>query len=261
MPSTKSSTQELRLRVFAGPNGSGKSTIIKSVRNTNVNGHPIDFGYYINADDITQALRKEKFSFSSFHIKIIDEKIIEFAEQSGLLNKEFTKTKFVKAFFIKQNSIFLNVSADPEKMGQIIARFLREEMLRLKRRFTFETVFSHESNLDIMSKAKAAGYKVYLYFVSTESPEINKFRVSLRVAEDGHDVPPAKIESRYYRSLGLMYKASQLAYQAFFFDNSKENEPFKLVAHFKMHGKKKRWDKIRKSKISAWFKKYYVPQS
>jgi len=259
LSSTKTSTPELRLRVFAGPNGSGKSTIIKSVRNTYINGHPIDFGYYINADDITQSLKKEKFSFSSFGIKINNEKFIEFAEQSGLLDKKFTKTKFVQAFTTKKNSIFLNASADPERIGQIIARFLREEMLRLKRRFTFETVFSHESNLDIMSKAKKAGYKVYLYFVSTESPEINKYRVSLRVAEDGHDVPPAKIESRYYRSLGLMYKASQLAYQAFYFDNSKENAPFELVAHFKMQGKKKRWDKINKSKVSTWFKKYYVP--
>jgi predicted ABC-type ATPase len=260
LPSNKTVPQELRLRVFAGPNGSGKSTIIKSVKNKTFNGYPIDFGYYINADDITQSLRKGKFSFSSFHINIIAEKFIEFANQSGLLDKEFTKLKFEKTYFIRKNSIFLYDLVYSEKMGQIIARFLREEMLRLRKRFTFETVFSHESNLDIMIKAKTAGYKVYLYFVSTESPEINKYRVLLRVAEDGHNVPPETIESRYYRSLGLMYKASQLAYQAFFFDNSKENEPFELVAHFKTYGKLKRWDKIAKNSVSVWFKKYYVAQ-
>ncbi|MDQ3108696.1 MAG: hypothetical protein M3R17_02285 [Bacteroidota bacterium] len=50
-----------------------------------------------------------------------------------------------------------------------------------------------------MKQAKAEGYKVYLYFVSTENPEINKERVQLRVRNNGHDVPPDKIVSRYYR--------------------------------------------------------------
>ena len=131
-------------------------------------------------------------------------------------------------------------------------------MLRLKRRFSFETVFSHESNLDIMRRSVEAGYKVYLYFISTESPEINKYRVKLRVAKNGHDVPPQKIEDRYYRSLKLMYKASQYAYQAFFFDNSKDNAPFELVAHFKLIRKRKKWDRISNSNATLWFKKYYV---
>jgi predicted ABC-type ATPase len=48
-----------RLRIFAGPNGSGKSTIIHSIRQfKKSNGTPIDFGVYINADDIAAQLRK-----------------------------------------------------------------------------------------------------------------------------------------------------------------------------------------------------------
>jgi len=45
----------LRLRVSAGPNGSGKTTIIEAVRKAKVNGRPVDFGIYINADDIARA--------------------------------------------------------------------------------------------------------------------------------------------------------------------------------------------------------------
>ncbi len=67
-----------------------------------------------------------------------------------------------------------------------------------------------------MQRAIAAGYKVYLYFVSTESPEINKFRVQARKVQKGHDVPVDKIVSRYYRSLDLLYDACQLAYQVSF---------------------------------------------
>lgn len=109
-----------------------------------------------------------------------------------------------------------------------------------------------------MKRATDAGYKVYLYFVSTESPEINKYRVKLRVMEGGHDVPSDRIESRYYRSLELIYKASEIAYQAFFFDNSINDAPFRLVGHFKKNGKTKTWDELKESDISQWFKTYYI---
>ena len=108
-----------------------------------------------------------------------------------------------------------------------------------------------------MKRAVEVGYKVYLYFVSTESPEINKYRVKLRVKQGGHTVPEDKIESRYYRSLGLLKEAADIAYQAFFFDNSIDNQPYKLVGHFKKIGSQKRWDNIEDSEISNWFKKYY----
>lgn len=45
------------MRVFAGPNGSGKSSIIKSVLNTKLRqGRKLDFGVYVNADDIAVSL-------------------------------------------------------------------------------------------------------------------------------------------------------------------------------------------------------------
>jgi predicted ABC-type ATPase len=109
-----------------------------------------------------------------------------------------------------------------------------------------------------MKDAIDAGYKVYLYFVSTESPEINKYRVKkVRVEEGGHDVPEDKIVSRYYRSLDFLHEAAQLSYQTFFFDNSRDGERFKLFAHFKIVGGVKIWDEIDKSIIPRWFIKYY----
>ena len=132
-------------------------------------------------------------------------------------------------------------------------------MLKTKQRFSFETVFSHPSNLDTMRDAVAAGYNVYLYFVSTDSPEINKYRVANRVKQDGHAVPVDRIEKRYYKAMKLMKDAAQLSYQAFFFDNSQDGKPFTLVAHFKRVGGKKRWDKIPKKTVAPWFTKYYGP--
>ena len=103
-----------------------------------------------------------------------------------------------------------------------------------------------------------AGYKVYLYFVSTESPEINKYRVGLRVSKGGHHVDPNKITQRYYRSLDLLFDAAQLSYQAYFFDNSTDGkEPAKWFAHFKLIKGKKKWDDINPKDVPEWFKTYY----
>ena len=108
-----------------------------------------------------------------------------------------------------------------------------------------------------MRRAAEAGYKVYLYFVATEDPEINQYRVRLRTKQNGHDVPPDKIIRRYYRSLELLYEATQMCYQAFFFDNSMDE--YSLVAHFKKSDNgKKQWDKLNKKNIPLWFKEYYL---
>lgn len=87
-------------------------------------------------------------------------------------------------------------------------------------------------------------------------PKINVYRVALRVKQGGHNVPSEKIRKRYFLSLGLLYEAAELAYQSFFFDNSKDNEPFELIAHFKKQGNKKIWSKIDKKKTTRWFRKY-----
>jgi predicted ABC-type ATPase len=257
LPSTKPKKQ-LRLRVFAGPNGSGKSTVIKYVKNYKTNGKPVDFGHYINADQIAEALRKKSFSFNSFRFKTTNEEFQTIALASGLINDDLTEGAFKKCYSFHTNTISLIDKKQDERLAQIIADFLRKKLLALKERFSFETVFSHESKLDIMRQAKEAGYKVYLYFVSTESPEINKFRVEARTRQGGHDVPKDKIETRYYRSMNLLYEACQIAYQVFFFDNSVEGKDSVMFAHFKLLQDKKRWDEMEEDAIPNWFYTYYV---
>ncbi len=248
---------ELRLRVFAGPNGSGKSTIIEAVRNHKVSEIPVDFGIYINADDLAKKLLKEELDFSTYSIETTLEEFVELCTSSGLISNSFTKNDFLKTFSLVNNRLNLLKSEFNERLAQIIADFLRKKLLLDRKKFSFETVFSHPSKIDIMKQAKDAGYKVYLYFVSTEAPEINKYRVKLRTQLGGHDVPDDKIEQRYYRSLDLMFEAAQAAYQAFFFDNSKDGEDFKLFAHFKNINGEKYWDPIDKSSVPNWFIEYY----
>ncbi len=247
------------MRVFAGPNGSGKSTIINSVRSHKVNGVPVDFGIYINADLIARDLQKGSTSFKRYKVIISQEEFVDVALDSGLIGNNFSEKQFLTSFKIRGNVIYLTEPTAYERVAQIIAHVLRKKLLQERKKFSFETVFSHESKVDIMKEAVKAGYKVYLYFVSTNSPEINKYRVKVRVEQGGHDVPKDKIVSRYYRSMGLLHEASQYAYQAFYFDNS-ENGTGKqsMFAHFKLDkdGNKK-WDEIDRSIVPDWFINYY----
>jgi len=251
-----STNRPLRLRIFAGPNGSGKSAIVEAVRNHKVRGIPIDFGIYINADDIAKALREKSFSFKNYKVTVGNDEFVAHALSSGLINKDFPASKFKKSYKLGDNKIELKDAKTDERLAQLIADFLRKKLLQEKKKFSFETVFSHPSKLNIIKEATTAGYKVYLYFVSTENPKINKYRIKLRVQKGGHSVPEDKIEQRYYRSLELLYEAAQHTYQSFFFDNSPDGQDFKPFAHFKKIKGRKKWDYMD-SEFPDWFVKYY----
>jgi predicted ABC-type ATPase len=89
-----------------------------------------------------------------------------------------------------------------------------------KRSFSFETVMSHPSKIDILKRAKAARFFVQLYFVGIDDPRTNIDRVALRVAQGGHDVPQDRIIARWHRTMVLLADAVSTADQAFVFDNS-----------------------------------------
>jgi predicted ABC-type ATPase len=79
---------------------------------------------------------------------------------------------------------------------------------------------SHPSKLETFQQAAEAGFKSYLYFISTEDPSINKDRVAARVAKGGHAVLASKIEERYFCSLELLIKIIAFYHRCFVFDNS-----------------------------------------
>lgn len=107
-----------------------------------------------------------------------------------------------------------------EAFAQLLTAYLCEELLRRRKKFSFETVFSHRSKVELMARANKLGYKVYLYFIATNSAEMNVDRVRTRVQQDGHDVPVASIKKRYDLSLQQLLPAIDLCYHAFVFDNT-----------------------------------------
>lgn len=250
-----------RLRVFAGPNGSGKSTIIDSIRQTTIGGWPIDFGIYINADVIAKHLRNNKFSFAPYELLDISRNdFVSTVLETGLIGEAFSETDFRQSFSLSKDlKLTLKSPEFDEHLAQILAEYLRRKLLDESKKISFETVFSHTSKLEFMEKAKSQGYKIYLYFVSTESSEINVSRIKdIRVNSGGHDVPRDKIISRYKRSLDLLYDAAQLTHQTFFFDNSRTPPNSEYFAHFKIVGGEKQWDSDENQNFPNWFVKYYV---
>jgi predicted ABC-type ATPase len=95
--------------------------------------------------------------------------------------------------------------------------------------FAFETVFSHTSTIDLIRLAKARGFIVRLFFVTTENPMLNVARVQKRVVSGGHDVPTEKIIARYLRAMKNLPLACEYVDDATLFDNS--SETMRVVAH------------------------------
>lgn len=90
----------------------------------------------------------------------------------------------------------------------------QRQCLDARRSFAVETTFSGNRELALMKEAKAAGYKVNLVFVCTETPLISMGRIVSRVADGGHHVPGADVERRYQRSLGNLPDGLNLADRA-----------------------------------------------
>ncbi|MDT2007533.1 AAA family ATPase [Rhodococcus opacus] len=95
--------------------------------------------------------------------------------------------------------------------------------------FVTETVFSHESKLDLLHEARQAGYHVTLHVVLIPE-ELAVARGADRVANGGHYVPEDKIRARFRRLWGLLRDAIITADQAFVYDNTSAADPFRLVA-------------------------------
>lgn len=200
-----------RVRIIAGPNGSGKTTLYQEL------SKQINFYDFINADEIKVSLDNTgKFSLP-FELK----------------QEELTRTALASSFddsikrFFNDGSIrclgnIVQFSKEAVNSYSVaaFADVLRNAYLQRKLSFSMETVFSHRSKLSFLQHAHELGYRVYLYFVATDSSELNVARVEQRVAVGGHNVPREKIISRYSRCLDNLYESLFLAHRAYFWDNS-----------------------------------------
>ena len=95
-------------------------------------------------------------------------------------------------------------------------------MLFRKKSFNEETTLTGKTILKIIDKAKDLGYKIHLYYVGVDNPEIAKERVKNRIARGGHGISSDLIEKRYYESLENLGKILNKSDFIEIFDNSKK---------------------------------------
>lgn len=202
-----------RLRMFAGPNGSGKSTIKEVLP-------PELLGVYINPDEIEKSLRQcGSLDLADFSVLPADAELMVHLRSSKLLEKAGLLGE-IERLSCRDGHLDFNSVAVNSYFASVIADFIRQQLLKHRISFTFETVMSSADKVDFLRKAKQQGFRTYLYFVATEDPQINISRVAHRVRVGGHPVPEDKIVSRYYRSLDLLPEAVRYTDRAYIFDNS-----------------------------------------
>ena len=76
-----------------------------------------------------------------------------------------------------------------------------DELIAAKTDFGFETTLSGRGYLKLLAKAKAQGYRIFLYYLWMPSAVMLPSRIRHRVLAGGHDVPTADVIRRFSRSI------------------------------------------------------------
>lgn len=122
---------------------------------------------------------------------------------------------------------------EESEKGQALAEMQRSGLMANRESFITESTFSHASKLQLVHRAKAAGYRVVIYHVHVASADLTVLRVQARVAEGGHPVPESKIRARYDRNQALIREAALIADHAYIFDNSNLDQPHRRILTLK----------------------------
>ena len=111
-----------------------------------------------------------------------------------------------------------------------IADVARVALIDARLDFCAETVFSHESKLDLITAAVGAGYDVVLHVVMIPLV-LSGPRVVARVAAGGHDVPAERLASRYRRLWPHVVAAVLICSRTVFYDNAIDVGPFEVASY------------------------------
>lgn len=147
-----------RLRLFAGPNGSGKTTIVEKI------SRDYNLGFIVNADDIEKRLKLEgSYSLKEQDIYATTEMMKDYIREEGFSMQKISDLHYVDSISVTEQQIQLPVAFVNSYVAADIAGFIREKHIENSYTFTFESVLSHPSKLDLLRSAKLKGYRIYLY--------------------------------------------------------------------------------------------------
>lgn len=118
------------------------------------------------------------------------------------------------------------------------------DLFEKKASFNQETTLSGRSSLRNIKRARELGYRVYLYYVGIQNPEIAIARIAHRVSVGGHNIEPHIVRKRYETSIRNLSQAIAYCEEVHVIDNTSD---FHTLArwrkgllewwgHPKMHG-------------------------
>lgn len=233
-----------RLRVIAGPNGSGKSTLAKQLSSK----YAVNLYHFLNSDILNAEIRKTHKTACPFSID--PQALVDFVNHSTYPEEYKYPFQNQKIQIHNDDYVYCNADSINSYTSAILADFFKEQFLLRKISFSFETVFSHPAKIEMIRMAQLQGYRTYLYFVATESPEININRIEIRAAQGGHAVPEDKTRSRYIRCLNQVKPVIPYLDRAFFFDNTFASTRF--IAEYSKESNLT----FYVNPLPHWFKKY-----
>ena len=152
-----------------------------------------------------------------------------FAGVNGSGKSTLYKTNFLNKDI--KNSIRINTdeivysfgdwknNIDQIKAGKMAIQ-LRNKCFLEEKSFNEETTLTGKTIIKIIDKAKNLDYKIYLYYIGIDNPEIAKERVKNRIARGGHGISSNLIEKRYYESLQNLEKILSKCDLIEIYDNS-----------------------------------------
>lgn len=91
--------------------------------------------------------------------------------------------------------------------------------------YTFETTLGGQTVNGLLLAAAAAGHGLVIWYCGLDSPERHLARVAARVADGGHDIPEAKVRTRYKTSRANLVRLMPHVTMLRVYDNSAEADP------------------------------------
>ena len=232
--------------MLAGPNGSGKSTLAAQLSSD----YAVNLYRFLNADLLFAEVEQSHQTACPFSID--NAELVQFVAQSTYPREYKRPFESGEIYIDEEDYLHFSANGINSYSVAIVADFFKEQYLKHRISFSFETVFSHPAKIDILRRAQAAGFKTYMYFVATENPVINVNRIKERVALGGHDVPEEKTRSRYLRCMEQVRYALPYLNRAYFFDNSTEQSiylaEYESEAGFTLHSEL----------LPSWFRRFVL---
>lgn len=104
--------------------------------------------------------------------------------------------------------------AGKQAVGQVRDNFAH------MRSFNQETTLAGKSAVVRIRKACSLGYRVRLFYIGVDSPEVALARIRHRVQVGGHDIRPEDVERRFSASISALGEVLSYTHEAVVLDNT-----------------------------------------